>query len=68
MHQNKHRELGEKKRVDMFQSREEDKISEKEWNEMEITNLPEKEFNQMIIKILNLGGEGKKTMTKSTNS
>ena len=35
---------------------------------MEITNLPEKEFNQMIIKILNLGGEGKKTMTKSTNS
>ena len=35
---------------------------------MEITNLPEKEFNKMIIKILNLGGEGKKTMTKSTNS
>lgn len=35
---------------------------------MEITNLPEKEFNKMIIKILNLGGEGKNTMTSSTNS
>ena len=36
----------------MFQSKEQDKTSEEELNEMEISNLPDKELKVMVIKIL----------------
>ena len=37
----------------MFQMKEQDKTSEKELKEVEISNLLDKEFKLMIIKILN---------------
>ena len=37
----------------MFQRMEQDKISVKELNKVEISNLPNKEFKVMIIKMLN---------------
>ena len=36
----------------MFQMKEQEKLSEKELNETEISNLPDKEFKVMIIKML----------------
>ena len=36
----------------MLQTKEQDKISEKEQNKMEISNLPDKEFQVRVIKIL----------------
>ena len=36
-----------------FQAREQDKTPEKELNETEINNLPEKEFKQKVIRMLN---------------
>ena len=32
--------------------KEQDRISEKELNKIEISNLPEKEFKEMILKML----------------
>ena len=37
----------------MLQSKEQDKTSEKELNETEISNLPNKEFKVMVIQMLN---------------
>ena len=37
----------------MFQMKEQDKIPETELSEVEISNLPDKEFKAMIIKMLN---------------
>lgn len=37
----------------MSQMKEEDKITTKELNETEISNMPYKEFKVMMIKILN---------------
>ena len=40
----------------MYQMKEKDKTPEKQLNEMEIVNLPEKEFRIMIVKMIqNLG-------------
>ena len=36
----------------MYQMKEEDKTPEKQLNEMEIGNLPEKEFRIMIVKMI----------------
>ena len=36
----------------MYQMKEQDKTPEKQWNEVEIGNLPEKEFRMMIMKII----------------
>ena len=36
----------------MFQKKEQDKTSEKELNKTKISNLPDKEFKVMVIKIL----------------
>ena len=36
----------------MFQVKEQDKTAEKNLNEMEISNLPDKEFKEMVIKML----------------
>ena len=36
----------------MLQTKEQDKTSEKELNEMEISNLPDKELKVMVIKML----------------
>ena len=36
----------------MFQSKEEDKTSEKELNEMERSNLLDKGFKAMVIKVM----------------
>ena len=36
----------------MYQMKEKDKISEKQLNEVEIGNLPEKEFRIMIVKMI----------------
>ena len=36
----------------MYQMKEEDKTPEKQLNEVEIGNLPEKEFRIMIVKII----------------
>ena len=35
----------------MYQMKEQDKIPEKQLNEVEIGNLPEKEFRKMILKM-----------------
>lgn len=37
----------------MFQKKEQDKTYEKELGEMEISNLPDKKFKVIIIKMLN---------------
>ena len=37
----------------MFQKKEQDKTHEKELGEMEISNLPDKKFKVIIIKMLN---------------
>ena len=37
----------------MFQTKEQDKTTEEEHSEVEISNLPNKEFNLIIIKMLN---------------
>ena len=36
----------------MYQMKEKDKTPEKQLNEMEIVNLPEKEFRIMIVKMI----------------
>ena len=36
----------------MYQMKEQDKILEKQLNEVEISNLPEKEFRIMIVKMI----------------
>ena len=36
----------------MYQIKEQDKTSEKQLNEVEIGNLPEKEFRKMIVKMI----------------
>ena len=36
----------------MFQTKKQDKTSEKELNEMEISHLPNKQFKVMILKML----------------
>ena len=36
----------------MFQMKEQDKIPEKQLNEVEIGSLPEKEFRTMIVKMI----------------
>ena len=41
---------------DVFQMKEQDKTSEKELNEVEISNLPNEEFKIMIIKMLTKHG------------
>ena len=42
----------------MYHMKEQDKTPEKKLNEVEIGNLPEKEFRIMIVKmILDLGGK-----------
>ena len=49
----KHRELGKMRRQrSVFQTKEQDIMSEKELSEVEISNLPKKEFNAIIIKML----------------
>lgn len=41
----------------MLQIKEQDKSSEKDLNEMEMSNLPEKEFKVTVIKMLTKKGE-----------
>ena len=54
IHRNKYRELGKiRKQRNMFQTKEQDKTSEKELNEVEINSPPNKEFKVMTIKMLN---------------
>ena len=53
MHKNKHRESGKMKRQrNMFQMKEQNKTSERELNKKKISNLPDKEFKVMVIKML----------------
>lgn len=40
------------KQSNVFQTKKQDKISDEKPNEVEISNLPDKEFKAMIIKIL----------------
>ena len=45
----------------MSQMKEQDKMPERQWNEVKIDNIPEKEFRIMIVKmILDLGGKMEK--------
>ena len=54
---NKHRDLDRMKRqINIFQMKELDKTPEKQLNEVEISILTNKEFNVMIIKMLNKQG------------
>ena len=41
-----------KRQRTMYQVKEQDKIPEKQLNEVEIGNLPEKEFRIMIVKMI----------------
>ena len=36
----------------MYQMKEQDKTREKQWNEVEVGNLPEKELKIMIVKMI----------------
>ena len=48
-----HRKIDKMKRQRaMYQMKEQDKTPEKQLNEMEISNLPEKEFRIMIVKMI----------------
>ena len=42
-----------KKQRNMFQMKVQDKISERDFNETEISNIPDKVFKVMVIKVLN---------------
>ena len=56
IHRNKQRERGIMRRQrNTFQAREQDKTPEKGLNETEISNLPNKEFEQKRIKMLTEG-------------
>ena len=47
----------------IFQMKEQDKTPEKQLNEVEIGDLPEKEFRIMIVKMIqDFGGEKMETM------
>ena len=52
-----------KKQKVMSQMKGQDKIPEKQRNEVEIGNLPEKKFRKMIVKMIQ--GLGKRTETKT---
>ena len=41
-----------KRQRSMYQMKEQDKIPEKQLNEVEIGNLPEEEFRVMIVKMI----------------
>ena len=70
-----HKKIDKMKRQrTMYQMKEKDKTPEKQLNEVEIGNLPEKEFRIMIVKMIkdlrkNNGGkdrkDGKKCLTKT---
>ena len=48
-----HRKIDkDEKAEDMYQMKEQDKTPEKQLNEVEIGNLPEKEFRIMIVKMI----------------
>ena len=52
IHKNKNSKLGKMRRQrNMFQKKEQDKTSEEELSEVEIGNLPKKEFKVMIVKM-----------------
>ena len=46
----------------MYQMKEQDKTQEKQLNEMEIGNLPEKEFRIMIVKMIQDLGKRNETI------
>ena len=49
----------------MYHMKEQDKIPEKQLNEVEIGNLPEKEFRKMIVKMIqDLGKRMEEKMEK----
>ena len=54
-----HRKIDKRKRQRiLYQMKEQDKTPEKQLNEVEIGNLPEKEFRLMIVKMIqDLGKE-----------
>ena len=53
IHRNKHREAAKLRRQrNMAQMKEQNKIPEKELNEMEISNLSDAEFKLLVIRIL----------------
>ena len=53
IHRSKLRELGKFRRQrSVFQTKEHDKTEENDLNEMKISDLPEKEFKIMIVKML----------------
>ena len=41
-----------RRQSNIFQTKEHDKISEKELNETQISNLPDKKFKEIIIQML----------------
>ena len=52
----------------MYQMKEQDKTPEKQLNEVEIGNLPEKEFRIMIVKMIkDLGKNGGKDWEDERN-
>ena len=48
----------------MYQMKEQDKTPEKQLNEVEISNLPEKEFRIMIVKMIQDLGKRTEAKTK----
>lgn len=65
IHRNKHRELRKTRCRNMFQMKEQDKTSEKDLSEMEISHLPVKEFKVMAIKMLLKPGRTMDVLQKS---
>lgn len=52
-HKNKHREKAKMRQKNMFQRKGQNKMLEKELNQMETINLLDKEFKVMVINIFN---------------
>ena len=66
MHRNQHRDSRKmKKQRNMFPTKEKDKTLDKDINEMEIRDLPDKEFKITVIKMLI--GLGKSINDQSEN-
>ena len=51
----------------MYQVNEQDKTLEKQLNEVEVSNLPEKEFRIMIVKMIQDLGKRMEAKIKKTN-
>ena len=67
-HRNRGRDLDKMRRQrDMCQMKEQEKITARELNETEISNMPDREFKVMVIKITTVFEKGMENLTETLN-